>query len=63
MLVLGSASNPVKTYPYLMRGSSTGWSMCFPGRTAQQTYITETYLDNLIFGASEGFTRRPAPSG
>jgi Glycosyl hydrolase family 81 N-terminal domain len=59
MLTLGSGSNPIKTYPYLFKANgNNGLSMCYPGRTPTQGYIVETYLDNLMIGASEGFNGR-----
>ncbi len=54
-LVLNQGASSVKTFPYLIQAMSDGLRISFPGRTVAQTFIFETFLENISFRCREGF--------
>jgi endo-1,3(4)-beta-glucanase len=57
-----SGNNPIKTYPYIIRAANDGYHVCYPSRTVAKTFIFETFLDNLIIGATQSIGTRQVVS-
>ena len=57
-IVLGDGTNRVMTLPYEIKAGNDGLRVCFPDKVVTDTYIFTSFIDNLIFGSSNGLGNR-----
>ena len=57
-LVLGDGTNRVMPLPYEIKAGNDGLRVCFPDKVVTDTYIFTSFIDNLIFGSSNGLGNR-----
>ena len=57
-LVLGDGTNRIFPLPYEVKAGNDGLRVCFPDKVVTDTYIFTSFIDNLIFGSSNGLGNR-----
>ena len=57
-LVLGSGGNRINILPYQVKAQNDALQVCYPKKTVTSKYVSTGFLQNLIFGASEGLFSR-----
>lgn len=54
--LVGSGENPIHTYPYIIKASRQGFTICYPSQIVNQNaYTLEVFLANWILSVRENF--------
>ena len=55
-LLVGTGENPIHTYPYILKASQTGLTICYASQMVNQNaYILEVFHANLVLSMRETF--------